>query len=407
MSNTGLRKISVVYVTDDKYAMPTCISMLSLKDSLREGCMAKVYVICDKVQKDSVEKILCLNEERFQVEIINVENAAYLKLAESCLSFGTNYVTASALFKFNICNILGKEDKVLYLDGDTLIQGDLEELYGMNLDGDYVAAVDDQLDRVIGGQSQMAAQSDISAGHYFNSGIMLFNLKKMREDDIYTQLMDYRKNGKNYFMDQDTFNAILNGKRKILPYKYNFMTTCIDHYDPCEISERFFDGKQNSVDECINCAVIVHLTGKYKPWEYNMPWFSERFLKYYEESPFSKEKIKLKSITKVLQGVIDDGAKYIFPYEKIEKSERIILYGAGRIGKMYYRQILATGYCEIADWVDADFTNKSASIHSPELIKSTKFSKILIGIASERIAAEVKTKLVESYQIDPQSIITA
>ena len=136
----------------------------------------------------------------------------------------------------------------------------------------------------------------------------------MREDKICTKLIDYRKHGKNYFMDQDTFNAVLKNNRKMLPYKYNFMTTCIDHYDVCEISERFFDGHQSGIDECIQCAVIVHLTGKYKPWEYNIPWFSALFLEYYNKSPFSKEKIQLKSMTKVLQNAIDVGSKYIFPY---------------------------------------------------------------------------------------------
>lgn len=401
----GLEKISIVYVTDEKYVMPTCVSMLSVKDNLAKGCMAEAYVICDKVRECLSNSFLKLQDENFRLHIINVENKAYANLAKLCGSYGVNYVTASALFKFNICEILQEEDKVIYLDSDTLVLGNLAELYDIDLEEHYVAAVDDQLDKITDGQSSMAAKADICFGHYFNSGVMLFNLKKMREDKICTKLIDYRKHGKNYFMDQDTFNAVLKNNRKMLPYKYNFMTTCIDHYDVCEISERFFDGHQSSIDECIRCASIIHLTGKYKPWEYNIPWFSALFLKYYNKSPFSKEKIQLKSMTKVLQNAIDVGSKYIFPYEKIEKNEKIILYGAGRIGKMYYRQIMATGYCEIVGWVDSDYKNKNSLVQSPDLIKSTRFSKILIGIGAQHIAEEVEEFLVNKYQIDTKSII--
>ena len=147
MSSIKVRKISIVYVTDEKYVIPTCVSMLSVKDNLAKGCMAEAYVICDKVRECLSDSFLKLQDENFRLHIINVENKAYSNLAKLCGSYGVNYVTASALFKFNICEILQEEDKVIYLDGDTIVLGNLEELYNIDLEENYVAAVDDQLDK--------------------------------------------------------------------------------------------------------------------------------------------------------------------------------------------------------------------------------------------------------------------
>ena len=62
-------------------------------------------------------------------------------------------------------------------------------------------------------------------------------------------------------------------------------------------------------------------------------------------------------------------------------------------------------YCEIVGWVDSDYKNKNSLVQSPDLIKSTRFSKILIGIGAQHIAEEVEEFLVNKYQIDTKSII--
>ena len=55
--------------------------------------------------------------------------------------------------------------------------------------------------------------------------------------------------------------------------------------------------------------------------------------------------------------------------------------------------------------LDSDYKNKNSLVQSPDLIKSTRFSKILIGIGAQHIAEEVEEFLVNKYQIDTKSII--
>lgn len=130
---------------------------------------------------------------------------------------------------------------------------------------------------------------------------MLLNLEKMRRDKVTEKLIDYRINRKNYFMDQDALNAVLKKKRSILPYTYNFMSTITDNLDLEGIIEEFKLDNKISLEQFIDSVVIIHLTDVKKPWVYNIPWYTDIFMKYYNISPYKNTKLDLKSPLKVLE----------------------------------------------------------------------------------------------------------
>ncbi len=47
-----------------------------------------------------------------------------------------------------------------------------------------------------------------------------------------------------------------------------------------------------------------------------------------------------------------EGFSYIFPFDKVSKGERIVIYGAGTIGAQYLRQLAALDYCHVAAVAD-------------------------------------------------------
>ena len=51
-----------------------------------------------------------------------------------------------------------------------------------------------------------------------------------------------------------------------------------------------------------------------------------------------------------------------FPYEKIEKKSRVVLYGAGRVGRSMYEQNKIESHCEIAGIVDGNADNWGKSV---------------------------------------------
>ena len=101
-----------------------------------------------------------------------------------------------------------------------MIQKDLSEFYDTTLEDVYTAVVNDVM--TVWGEEHrtwLQFKEDV----YFNSGMMLLNLNKMREDSLPEKLLDYRLNGINYFMDQDALNVVFEGKIRLVSPEYNLL----------------------------------------------------------------------------------------------------------------------------------------------------------------------------------------
>lgn len=94
----------------------------------------------------------------------------------------------------------------------------------------------------------------------------------------------------------------------------------------------------------------------------------------------------------------------LFPFDKVKKGEKIIIYGAGLVGMKYKKQINQLNYCEIVCIVDKNFKNKSEEVYSPEEIFKTQYNKIIIAIDNKKVKNEVISYLV-NRGIDKDCII--
>ncbi len=89
---------------------------------------------------------------------------------------------------------------------------------------------------------------------------------------------------------------------------------------------------------------------------------------------------------------------YLFPFGRIKYGSKIILYGAGKIGKYYYNQIIATGYCEVKSWVDQNFEKLRKHfripVQSPENIFHEEYDSILVAVEDENLYLEIRSYLL-------------
>ena len=109
-------------------------------------------------------------------------------------------------------------EKVLYLDGDVLNIGSLKELWSLDMGESSAAAVIDCL-----GEKYYELLGLGKNARYCNSGVILFDLDKWRKDCMGDKVRKYvhDNNGYVFFMEQTVFNAVMQGKIKILHPKYN------------------------------------------------------------------------------------------------------------------------------------------------------------------------------------------
>lgn len=280
----------IVFITDDNYAMPTAVSITSLYYNRNEYADYRyvVYVICSGVSDENIEYLKALSKNDFPVNIIIEDPEKYAHIGSN-----TIHVTSAAIYKFELPNIFAQYEKILYLDSDMIIAKDLGDLFEVDIENKYAAVVKDYKTTTYKPNQLTKLHVEHKHKFYWNSGMMLLNLKKMREDNLPEKLMDYKLHGINYFMDQDALNVVFEENVKYVPFYYNLMTTVITLYSP-EIMMNFYDIEEyKSIQELLTRSSIVHLAGPFKPWEHLIPVLSDYFEFYYSKSPYSNIPLKL------------------------------------------------------------------------------------------------------------------
>ena len=174
------------------------------------------------------------------------------------------YVSAAALLKFDLADILTGLDRVLYLDSDILILEDLRELFWTDLTDVYAAVVRDMAGTLGESHHKKMGHDD-----YFNSGVMLLNLKRMREHKIPQALLENKIHEKwHSFMDQDVFNDTFAQEVRFLPPKYNLMASNlkIGGFTADQFAG-FYRLPVDEAEEIIEHPHILHMTNYIKPWK--------------------------------------------------------------------------------------------------------------------------------------------
>lgn len=273
--------IQIVFITDEKYVMPTTVAITSILENKKKSTSYHFYILGNTLSSTSKSIINKLKTDDTEITIIDSAKELNFK------SGANAHVSKTACLKFYLPEILENLDKVLYLDSDIIVQKDLTDLYETNICDYYLASCLDAL-----------ATSVSYDNRYFNSGVMLLNLEKMRKDNIPNKLIEYKLTKNNTFMDQDAFNNVCKTSIKILPSRYNFLIMLMNR-NKKHIDVNFFDKDfdKNTKKIYKKCS-IIHYAYKYKPWEYNLKDITKIFLKYYNKSPYKKYKLNLRNINK-------------------------------------------------------------------------------------------------------------
>ena len=248
--------VRIVLITDNKYVRQTRTVIRSINANKSKKTNIEVNVIGVGLSEKDIKKIKSESKLKTKIKVIDLPG-------------GSNQnpdVTRADYAKFKLCSIFPNTEKILYLDGDIIVLKDLSQLYNTDIENYYIASVDDL----------ECGWIDYREERYFNNGVMLLNLKKMREDNIEEKLIDYKKNDKiNRLMTQDAFNAVLYKKVKFLPIIYDTFAQEFNDKYILEILKivlkNNFDEKlypYKTAEEYKNAVVIIHYTGTYnvKPW---------------------------------------------------------------------------------------------------------------------------------------------
>lgn len=243
--NSQVRYLHIAIAFDQNYLQPFYALLSSLLLN-RAGTAYHIHLIASGVEQKEREGIRsCIEQNQGAASFYTIDES--LVRGFVLLSNWTSTVYYRLFFPFLVPKTI---DRLLYLDADTIVLKDLTSLFESDIENFPLGAVYDNYVKI------QARLNITEEGEYFNSGVLLFDLKKWREQKISEQAFDYltRHPQNILFVDQCALNAVLFKNWKKLPLKYNVLYS----YVPESMSKSEF--KKFLADK-----VIIHYT-LHRPW---------------------------------------------------------------------------------------------------------------------------------------------
>lgn len=247
--------VDVVLITDANYMDFTRVAIESAKKNRCPLSKYNFYVMTMDVSAADEQALKVLADENVSVQVLPQQEADLFYIRDT-------HVSKTSLLKYYIPNAVPNLDKVLYIDSDILVLRDLNFIYQTNVDDVYLAAVKDP--SWFFENTHVVELNLNERGFYFNSGVMLMNLKKIREDGLIGELEDFTNNNFRTYMDQDALNVVVGDKVKLLPYEANSMNFFFEHVDLPTLGE-FYGRNWKNYDEAFGSSVIIHFASSKKP----------------------------------------------------------------------------------------------------------------------------------------------
>lgn len=87
--------------------------------------------------------------------------------------------------------------------------------------------------------------------------------------------------------------------------------------------------------------------------------------------------------------------QYLFPFGKVKRGSRVLLYGAGEVGRSFYAQMVKTQYCEQIIWQDRQFKKYQEERLPVECVNTKIGADIcVIAVQDKKLADEIKQQLI-------------
>lgn len=261
--------LNVLYQSDDNYAMISGTSIVSLLENNKHLDEVNIYYCEYKISKENITKLKKIANQYQNATMRFIDAVPYhqIFLDLGVKSWHGVYITWLKMLAFGDLSI--NTDRILFINGHTIINGSLEELIHLDFEGNVMALAYDGLvnehKKTIG-----LAEDD----GYYNCGIMLINHKKWKAEKIASYVKSQLQQKSDYVIaDQDLCNVIFHNKIKLLNSTYNYSSAYhaynlqkflkLNHLRP-----PYFYSYEELMENYYSPKIIHSLFGvQGKPWE--------------------------------------------------------------------------------------------------------------------------------------------
>jgi lipopolysaccharide biosynthesis glycosyltransferase len=276
--------IVLVCAADDNYSMPLAATTRSVVASMRNPQNLSLYIIDGGISKVNKERIIQnLKSEQVKVTWVKAHRSQFKNMQIS------STVTIAAYYRLLIPAILPTNiEKAIYIDSDVIVRSDIEALWQQDIRDNYLLAVQDMGAPLVSSPRGLVNYQELGIPadcKYLNSGVLVLNLKKWRQDNTSLEVIKYLNDYKQYvrWFDQDGLNAVLAGKWGELDARWNQMPYLF-RFGSWQESP-FSEEEYNNL---LNHPYIIHYSTREKPWNDNCNHpQKELFYEYLDKSIWS------------------------------------------------------------------------------------------------------------------------
>lgn len=209
--------MNVILASDNGYAWLAGIAMLSLFENNKQCDEINVWIFGDNISQDNSQKLY---------ETAKMYNRKFELIDVNCLDIPSEICSGrypkSAFSRLFAWKLLPENvHRVLYLDCDMVVEGNMEELYNMDFEGKAIIACKDPLSVMY--KWKVGAPSN---GIYINTGMMVMDLDRFRSYPLVEKMTQFiaKYASAMHYADQEIINGIFQGEFKIVSPKWNMMS---------------------------------------------------------------------------------------------------------------------------------------------------------------------------------------
>lgn len=256
--------MNILIAINKEYITPAKTMLRSLIDTNR-GAIS-VYILNYELEKKDICNIKKnINRDNVEICDIRIENKIFEKY------YIPEQFSVEIFIRLIAYQVLPPDvDKILWLDSDMIILNDISELYKSRFDGRMMVVCKDIGCYESGVMEERRERLDNSEmKEYFNSGMLLMNLKKMRDNFNIEKVFEIlnKKDIELIYPDQDILNMIL--------------WDDVKYADDNIYNKQVFSYQNYDVNALRKNSNILHYVGKIKPWNFRYEGSAKKL--YYNE----------------------------------------------------------------------------------------------------------------------------
>ena len=268
--------LTIAFGIDNAFALPLAATLHSLLDGLSGNAKPHLYIMrvagrgLSTTNKERLHRVVRGRAVLHWPTLARLPIDPALLATSAQLSLATHYRIFLPGLLPPTCS------RVLYLDADVIVRGDVSPLWETDMKGHVVMAVRDPA--IFNVASPMGIMTYRELGiapdaPYFNGGVLLVDIEKWREERMTERFLDFSTTYGSYarWGDQDGLNAIMQGRWGALDERWNIQTFVVDGraVQTRPDHEQYVAGLRAREEVLTSGSHIIHYTQGRKPWH---PW---------------------------------------------------------------------------------------------------------------------------------------